>query len=656
MFEFRRNRVVTKASAVTLPRASRLADVVLGLLCVVAAGSCIKRELRAADGSEVDKEGAPAAVVPVAREAAKQAPEQPTGNYGKVQSVDVLDGKGVRAFAVQGKVERISAKWFPAEGQPFAELIQVEGKKVPGGVQPWDVQLRASNATPIEAGDVMLATISFRTKWIGDEYGEGQSEFVFELARDPWTKSTTFELRAGPEWKQILVPFVSAGSYAAGEAQLAFRLGYSTPQTIELGGITLENFGKKLALADLPKSKLSYPGMAPDAPWRATADARIEQYRKGDFEVVVQDASGKPVTGASVAADMTRSAFGWGTCVPAEAILANDQKLLAPIKQLFNMATLENDLKWEPLAGDWGGSFTLDRALAGIDWLNENGIDARGHVLVWPGWNELPRYLKKLKDDKPALRAEVNKHIREVARATKGKVVHWDVLNEPFTNHDLMEILGYDVMAEWFRVAREVDPKAKLYINDFGILAGGGGTNEHRDHYEKMIQILADAKAPFDGIAFQGHIGTSMTGPEDLQRLLDRYGKFGKDMMVTEYDITIDDEELAAAYLRDFYTAMFSHPQMKAVVMWGLWDGNHWKKNAPLFHKDWSPKPAYAVYKHLTQELWATHENGKTAVNGTYQLRGFYGDYEVTVSHAGKIKKATAKWTQDGAKLVVKLP
>jgi endo-1,4-beta-xylanase len=662
MFDFRR-RVAAKPSHVEPnQRARRLGTSLVlragaGALCVVAALSCIKREWRNAEGPA---EGAAVAAAPTTASVQTpgvQAPDKPTGNYGKVQGVDVLGGKGVRAFAVQGKVERIDAKWFPAEGQSFAEYIQVQGKQGPGGaVQPWDVQLRASNSTAVEVGDVMLATIYFRTKWIGDEYGEGQSEFVFEVARDPWTKSTTFELRAGPEWKQILVPFVAAGSYGPGEAQLAFRLGYSTKQTIEFGGITLENFGKQLALADLPKSKLTYPGMEPNAAWRAEAEARIEQHRKGNFEVLVQDANGKPVSGASVAANMTKSAFGWGTCVPAESIVANDQKLLTPIKQLFNMATLENDLKWEPLAGDWGGSFTMDRALAGVDWLNKNGLDVRGHVMVWPGWNELPRYVKKLKDDKKALRAEVAKHIREMGNATKGKVVHWDVLNEPFTNHDLMEILGYDVMAEWFRIAREVEPKAKLYINDFGILPGGGGTNEHRDHYEKMIQILADAKAPFDGIAFQGHIGSSMTGPEDLKRLLDRYGKFGKDLMVTEYDITIDDEELAASYMRDFYTMLFSHPQMKAIVMWGIWDGNHWRKNAPLFHKDWSPKPAFEVYKHLTQEQWATHAKGNSAANGTYALRGFYGDYEVTVTHAGKTQKATAKWRQDGDKVVVKLP
>ena len=40
---------------------------------------------------------------------------------------------------------------------------------------------------------------------------------------------------------------------------------------------------------------MTYAGQAADAPWRAAADARIEQYRKGDLAVTVIDAAGHPV-------------------------------------------------------------------------------------------------------------------------------------------------------------------------------------------------------------------------------------------------------------------------------------------------------------------------------------------------------------------------
>ena len=71
---------------------------------------------------------------------------------------------------------------------------------------------------------------------------------------------------------------------------------------------------------------------------------------------------------------------------------------------------------------------------------------------------------------------------------------------------------------------------------------GGGGTTGHRDHYEKMIQLLVDQGAPLDGIGMQGHFGSSLTSPDDLMEILDRYAKFEKEIAVTEYDIVIEDE------------------------------------------------------------------------------------------------------------------
>jgi hypothetical protein len=41
---------------------------------------------------------------------------------------------------------------------------------------------------------------------------------VFELAKDPWTKSVSYPIRASRQWKQVFVPFVSAEDYAANEA------------------------------------------------------------------------------------------------------------------------------------------------------------------------------------------------------------------------------------------------------------------------------------------------------------------------------------------------------------------------------------------------------------------------------------------------------
>src|SRR5690606_13868235 len=238
---------------------------------------------------------------------------------------------------------------------------------------------------------------------------------------------------------------------------------------------------------------------------------RIESVRKAELAVVVQKQDGTPVPEARVHVRQTKHAFLFGTAVPAARIVdPGNDKFRQIVVDHFNVVTLENDLKWVALEGDWGPSFTIAKARAAIDWLAQHGIATRGHVLVWPGWRNLPRSLRPYEKNQAELRRRVEQRIAQVMADTRGKLPHWDVLNEPFDNHDLMDILGPEVMVDWFRLARQHDPGAKLYINDYAILSGGGGSTPHRDHYEQTIQFLVDRQAPLDGIGMQGHFGNSL--------------------------------------------------------------------------------------------------------------------------------------------------
>jgi GH35 family endo-1,4-beta-xylanase len=146
-----------------------------------------------------------------------------------------------------------------------------------------------------------------------------------------------------------------------------------------------------------------------------------------------------------------------------------------------------------------------------------------------------------------------------------------------------------------------------------------------------MVKFLKEKKAPIDGIGIQSHFGWGLTPPDKLVSELDRWGKLGLDIAITEFDINITDEKLQAAYLRDFYTAMFSHPAVKSISMWGFWEGRHWMPDAAMFRKDWSPRPAAQAYENLVLQEWMTNRTGKTGVAGDYKTRGFYGDYQITV-------------------------
>ena len=114
-----------------------------------------------------------------------------------------------------------------------------------------------------------------------------------------------------------------------------------------------------------------------------------------------------------------------------------------------------------------------------------------------------------------------------------------------------------------------------------------------------------------------------------------------------------DDEQLQADYLRDVMIIGFSHPAMEATVMWGFWEGKHWKPAAALWRKDWSIKPAGQAWLDLVFKQWWTDETGRTTADGTCNIRGFLGEYEITADHAGATERATVVLSEGGP--VVKL-
>jgi GH35 family endo-1,4-beta-xylanase len=309
----------------------------------------------------------------------------------------------------------------------------------------------------------------------------------------------------------------------------------------------------------------------------------------------------------------------------------------------FNFAVMENETKWP----QWANVANRPATIKVIDWLRDNGVIVRGHNLVWPSWNNSNvKEAVEAKGNPPQLAKVILDHIAETTRELKGKLVDWDVINETFTNHDFMDILGRQVMVDWFKAARAGDPGAKLYINDFNIIEGDD--KAHQDDYAATIKYLLDAGAPVDGIGLQSHFPSRVTGMDDLITRVERFAAFGKELEVTEFDINTSDEGTQANYTRDFMTYMFSNPSVKAFMLWGFWEGAHWIPSGAMMRRDWSLKPNGQVYQDLVFKKWWTNADGKTGAKGTFVTRGFLGDYEIQVVAGGKTSTVKASLGKDG--------
>jgi GH35 family endo-1,4-beta-xylanase len=406
-------------------------------------------------------------------------------------------------------------------------------------------------------------------------------------------------------------------------------------QTVELGGVVVLNLGQGVDKNLLPVTSITYTGREPDALWRADAHQRIERHRKADLAVVVRDIQGQPLTRTPVQVEMIRHSYGFGCFLDSDVTVESEdmRNYRAHYLRLFNKAT--TPVYWS----DWGWVHKegRERFLRQAQWLLEHDFPMRGHVLVWPSWRWLPSALQKLEKEPEELRTSARNHVAEVVnRMREFNLVEYDVMNEPRVNHDLMDILGREVMVEWFEEAHRTDDRQRLFINEYSIVSGGGQTELEQTEYEKTIRYLLQQGAPLGGIGIQGHMGEDPTPPARIIEILDRFAKLGLPIEITEFDIDIDDEAAQADYTRDFFTAVFSHPATTSLIQWGFWEGSHWKPQGAMFRKDWTPKPNAHVYEDLVLNQWWTRMQGTTDKNGRLELRGFLGDYSIRIGSGSK--------------------
>lgn len=541
---------------------------------------------------------------------------------------------------------------FSLKAAPGAASLETVSAEGPGLTRAWRIatlkdtspmeaiELRAPTARPVRKGGVGMLRFLGRATAAADETGAGRVYVVVRGAGAHSLSSFEGDYTFGREWQEVLIPFVFGADYKAGDAAVILRFGFKR-QTLEIGGLEVLDYSTTRTYAELPRTRFDYAGREQGAEWRTKALDRIARIRQGDISVVVRDKEGRPVGGAQVRIEQQRSAFQWGTALEM-ALLAQDtpdsRRYKEKAQQLFNAASTENDLKWPVWLGEWDGAFSHAQTLAGLQWLKDRGFAARGHVLVWPGRSNLPKPVtERLGTPRQAeIPGIVEAHIREMTRATRGLVSEWDVLNEPFANHDLMDAFGPEIMVSWFKTAREELPSARLFLNDYSN-HDATTDGDHVAHFERTARFLIDHGAPLTGLGLQAHFGGRPSAPQNVLDVLDRYqAEFHLPVRITEFDIWTYDEDLQADYTRDFLILCYSHPSIVGVQFWGFWSGAHWRPPAAMFREDWSERPAAGVYRDLVLNQWRTRASGTTDGKGGLSLRGFQGDYRVTVTYQGR--------------------
>ncbi len=559
--------------------------------------------------------------LPAASFAQRDATTPPPGGVPLISTANVQG---------QGKSELYTLKTTGPASSPTWEIATLRDTN-----PAWAIQLIARTTAPVKKGDIALLRFRARVSHTHHETGQGQIRAVVQRAGGDYQRSAMARFDLLPQWQDYHVPVRFASDYGAGEAGVYLGFGFHA-QTVQITDLALLHYGTKIAYEDLPRTRVTYQGQSPDAAWRREAEARIERLRKGDIAIEVVDSAGRPLPAARVSVEMTRHHFEFGTAAPFSLLMSegeNGPRFRETLFSIFNAVGPENDLKWPFWAGDRDTHGQhRERTLAALRWLKEREIPVRGHVLVWASSKRLPKEIVSLigTPRQKEIPERVLAHIRDIASATAGLVSEWDVLNEPYNNHELMDLFGKDIMVDWFKTAREVlGPDVPLYFNDWG--------NHdlaldpvHLKHFIDTARFIQSRGGPIDGLGLQCHIGGIPPAPESLLATLDHYQKeLGLPVKATEFDFMTDDPQLHADYSRDFLIAYFSHPIVAGVQFWGFWEGAHWRPAAALYDRDWTERPAGTAVRTLIRDTWWTRAAGDTGADGRYSARGFYGRYQV---------------------------
>jgi len=594
-------------------------------------------------------------------------------NAGKTPPVNVTPTSVLPANVYGGFYRYIdsqvggSATVVGVAGQSFSQAFQFTANGDSDYV--FRSGLGWKNATEVKKGDVLLLSFWAR-KLEPVNSAVIRAQVVFERDSDPYDKSFSVNFpNDSDQWRFYQLPFLAHTDFGVEQAHLVFQFAYG-PQKFEIGGVALGNYGQSVSPSQF-KIEYYYPGRGEaNAPWRAAANERINRIRKGDLTVMVRDRDGNPLPDAQVFVQQTNHAFKFGSAVTAQ-LLAGDGQTAADreiyrsrVSSHFTTTVLENDLKW-PFWEDWK-SWNRQATMDTFSWLKNQNLTLRGHNLIWPAFSNLPSDARNLTGD--ALRARIDQHFADILKPENagGKCYQWDVVNEPYTNYDLQgRISGVDGVAQsngklgnqeiirWFQMARNLDAEAKLFVNDYDIIAAGGADVKHQDYLFTLTKWMLDNGAPVDGVGMQGHFDR-ITPPALMQTIIERFSTLPVQLAVTEFDINMADEDLQAEYTRDVMTMIFSQPKFKDFLMWGFWEKSHWLPLGAMYRADWSSKPNALAYNDLLFREWWTNETGTTDVAGRFSARGFKGGYNVTAVYGRTAQTVTAV-IDDGSQVTVTL-
>lgn len=318
--------------------------------------------------------------------------------------------------------------------------------------------------------------------------------------------------------------------------------------------------------------------------------------------------------------DAYKPYFSMGVAVNLRNI--SDPTQIALIKRNFNSLTAENVMKPQ-LVQPRQGQFNWEDSDKIANFCRENGIKLRGHCLMW--YKQIGDWFFKDENgnyvSEEVLYDRMRTHIYAVVNRYKDIVYCWDVVNEAINPDNTSPEVYRTVSGFWevchsdewikkaFQYAREADPNALLFYNDFGEC-----NPVKRQRIYDMVKNMKAEGVPIDGIGMQCHYNMFEPSADEVDQTIKMFSEVVEHIHVTELDVrltqgnekfpqfgdvTLDEKDLQQQ--EEYYAALFkvfrkNKKYLDAVTFWNLADADSWlgRKNGPLlFDFNFRPKKVY---------------------------------------------------------------
>ena len=279
--------------------------------------------------------------------------------------------------------------------------------------------------------------------------------------------------------------------------------------------------------------------------------------------------------------------FRVGTAV--QAVHLNDPALAGLIAAQVSQLTPEWEMKMEYMLRD-DGSLRFDAPDAIAAFARAHGLALFGHTLIW--YAQSSPAFERLDESRVSFAGAYRNYIHAVMGRYRGVAVGWDVVNEPIAEDGegwrdslwSQRLGAFEHIADAYRHAREADPGAALFINDYNLES----IPKKRASCLRLVERLLRAGVPLDGVGTQTHIDADLA-PGELTRTLGELAQFGLPVHVSEFDVSIrraggllrqrgDLQRAQAALYAEAAEAFMSLParQRFAFSFWGLRDSESW--------------------------------------------------------------------------------